>query len=119
MQWDSAFVNGLPLAQWIDITFIDKQYEYLHRLAQHVIAIAPSTGEAERNLSLYNDIHANERNRLATSKVDKLVFIVHNVRLFNRIDEIKLEADDDGSDDDNHLNTKTVPSAIYPTLTIN
>jgi hypothetical protein len=73
------------------------------------IAIAPSTGDTERNWSLYNDIHINERNRLATSKVDKLVFIVHNVRLFNRIDEIKLEADDAGSDDDNHLNTKTVP----------
>ena len=61
----------------------------LRRLAIQVLAQCASNSSLERNWSTYKYVHSTCRNRLLSSRADKLVYLYCNNRLVS-----KLESDD-------------------------
>lgn len=59
----------------------------LAEIAKKVLSQPISSSSAERNWSTYSYIHNVKRNRLNSSRADKLVFIHSNIRLLSRFSE--------------------------------
>ena len=48
--------------------------------SSYLLRIPLSSASAERNFSSFSTIHTKKRNRLTTSRAEKLVYVYHNLR---------------------------------------
>jgi Protein of unknown function (DUF 659)/hAT family C-terminal dimerisation region len=77
--WDTQVIQQVHARIWW--TQFDCE---LSVLAQELLSIMPSSGAAERNWSTFGFIHSKLRNRLRNPRVEKLVYLYTNGRIFNR-----------------------------------
>jgi len=80
-RWNLAVTDN-PLRPWKTM-LRDPQYRVLAELAIQTLTIPTGIASVERSVSTLRRVHTWERNRLAPARVDKLVFIHHNLRLLS------------------------------------
>ncbi|KAG7544115.1 hypothetical protein ISN45_Aa07g039810 [Arabidopsis thaliana x Arabidopsis arenosa] len=73
----------------------------LQKLATRVLALTSSSSGCERNWSSFEAIHTKKRNRLDVNRLNSLVYVQFNARLFNKHKKIKEKAIDVIIDDGN------------------
>lgn len=56
--------------------------QVIQRIATRILSVPPSSAASERNWSLFNITHSLRRNRLQKQRVEKLIFVRSNLRLF-------------------------------------
>lgn len=56
--------------------------QVIQTIATRILSVPPSSAASERNWSLFSITHSLRRNRLQKQRVEKLVFIRSNLRLF-------------------------------------
>jgi len=61
----------------------DPKYRKLAELALETLTVPTGIAGVERSVSALRRIHTWERNRLAPSRVDKLVFVHQNLRMLD------------------------------------
>ncbi|AQK99346.1 hAT transposon superfamily protein [Zea mays] len=61
----------------------------LQKMATRILSLTSSSSGCERNWSGFEGIHTKKRNRLATTRLNKLVYIQFNNRLMNNREKIK------------------------------
>ncbi|CAA7021475.1 unnamed protein product [Microthlaspi erraticum] len=75
----------------------------LQKLAKRILALTSSSSGCERNWSCFGAIHTKKRNRLDVSRLNSLVYVQFNARLFKKqkkIREGKIDIIyDDGNED--------------------
>ncbi|KAL1207419.1 hypothetical protein V5N11_007013 [Cardamine amara subsp. amara] len=75
----------------------------LQKLATRILALTSSSSGCERNWSSFEGIHTKKRNRLDVNRLNSLVYVQFNAKLFNKQKKIKEKnADvifDDGNED--------------------
>jgi hypothetical protein len=82
LNWQSA-ISIQDITVWWKSCFSDKPE--LLQLTVNTLSISPTSGAAERNWSAFRFIHCQRRNRLSTERVDKLVYLYWNLRMFRGI----------------------------------
>lgn len=82
LNWQSA-MSMQDITVWWKSCFSDMPE--LLQLAVYALSISPTSGAAERNWSAFGFIHCQRRNRLSTERVDKLVYLYWNLRMFRGI----------------------------------
>ncbi|CAD6223339.1 unnamed protein product [Miscanthus lutarioriparius] len=60
----------------------------LQKLATRILSLTSSSSGCERNWSTFEMIHTKKRNRLTTTRLNKLVFIQFNSKLLNKKERI-------------------------------
>uniref|UniRef100_K3Y297 HAT C-terminal dimerisation domain-containing protein n=1 Tax=Setaria italica TaxID=4555 RepID=K3Y297_SETIT len=60
----------------------------LQKLATRILSLTSSSSGCERNWSTFEMIHTKKRNRLTTTRLNKLVFIQFNSKLINKKERI-------------------------------
>jgi hypothetical protein len=83
LNWQSAR-SMKDITVWWKSCFSDTK-PHLYQLAVFALSISPTSGAAERNWSAFGFIHCQKRNRLSTERVDKLVYMYWNLRMFRGI----------------------------------
>jgi len=73
-------LGGDPRRPWRTMA-LDPKYRTMANLALRTLSIPSGTGGVERSVSGLRRVHTWERNRLAPSRVDRLVFVHENLRL--------------------------------------
>lgn len=87
------FIN-IYVVQWWD-SYGDEVPE-LQAFAIRVLGLTCSASACERNWSTFNQVHTKRRNRLSTSKMNDLVYIMYNRRLkYNFMKKLSLKDEDD------------------------
>ncbi|ONM39222.1 hypothetical protein ZEAMMB73_Zm00001d043844 [Zea mays] len=61
----------------------------LQKMATRILSLTSSSSGCERNWSGFEGIHTKKRNRLTTTRLNKLVYIQFNNRLMNNREKIK------------------------------
>ncbi|AQL02955.1 hAT transposon superfamily protein [Zea mays] len=61
----------------------------LQKMATRILSLTSSSSGCERNWSGFEGIHTKKRNRLTTTRLNKLVYIQFNNRLMNKREKIK------------------------------
>ncbi|XP_021305486.1 uncharacterized protein LOC8072840 [Sorghum bicolor] len=61
----------------------------LQKMATRILSLTSSASGCERNWSGFEAIHTKRRNRLTTTRLNKLVYIQFNSKLLNRREKIK------------------------------
>ncbi|ESQ30701.1 hypothetical protein EUTSA_v10012177mg, partial [Eutrema salsugineum] len=86
----------------------------LQRLATRIFALTSSSSGCERNWSSFEGIHTKKRNRLDVNRLNNIVYVQFNARLFNKHKKIREKNCDvifeDGNED---TNMKTMPLIIF------
>jgi len=72
--------QGDPRGPWRTMA-LDPKYRTFANLALRTLSVPSGTGGVERSVSGLRRVHTWERNRLAPSRVDRLVFVHENLRL--------------------------------------
>jgi hypothetical protein len=67
-----------PLMFW---STYGSSYPSLRPIAKRIFSLVPTAASAERNWSSHGFIHSKDRNRLASTKVDKLVYLFVNSKM--------------------------------------
>lgn len=68
----------------------------LMMFATKILGLTCSASACERNWSTFNQVHTKRRNRLTTSKMNSLVYIMYNKKLKRKfVSKKKLGEDDD------------------------
>jgi hypothetical protein len=75
-RWELATGQFLDASKWWDDS--DGSYD-LKRVAKYALAINPTIGASERDWSTHSFIPTKLRNRLTWDRVEKLVYIHHNI----------------------------------------
>jgi len=78
-RWNLELTDN-PIRPWKTM-LRDPKYRALAELAIETLTIPTGIAGVERSVSTLRRVHTWERNRLAPARVDKLVFIHHNLRL--------------------------------------
>ncbi|XP_010515604.1 PREDICTED: uncharacterized protein LOC104791416 [Camelina sativa] len=73
----------------------------LQKLATRVLALTSSSSGCERNWSSFEAIHTKKRNKLMVNRLNSLVYVQFNARLFNKHKKIKEKLVDVIIDDGN------------------
>ncbi|XP_008663987.1 uncharacterized protein [Zea mays] len=63
----------------------------LQKMATRILSLTSSSSGCERNWSGFEGIHTKKRNRLTTTRLNKLVYIQFNNRLMNNREKIKVK----------------------------
>ena len=70
-----------------------------------ILGLTCSASACERNWSTFNQVHTKRRNRLATSRMNSLVYIMYNKKLWH-----KHLMKQSSKEEDDPLVIKTLPS---------
>lgn len=73
----------LMIVDWWE-SFGDEVPE-LRLFAMKVLSLICSASACERNWSTFNQVHTKKRNRLSTSKMNSLVYIMYNKKMETQI----------------------------------
>ena len=84
--------------------------EALAPVASIILQIPPTSAASERNWSLFGNTHTKVRKRLTNARVEKLVAIRANLRLFEPDTEPSSTTLDSDTDDDNNSDVEEVNS---------
>ena len=76
------------------------------KIAATVLSLPTTSAATERSFSAFEGVHTKKRNRLTNARIEKLVFIRHNMRLLTNCEEqpgnihtTENETSDDSEDD--------------------
>ncbi|KAF0725759.1 Uncharacterized protein FWK35_00031158 [Aphis craccivora] len=103
--------NSITAANWWKGNFKNKSV--LADVAEVLLTLPSSTGCAERNWSVWGNIHSKNHNKLKTSTTGKLASVYHNIRLLKNM-EIDTEDPDmkKKKDFDNFDESKSGPLSL-------
>jgi len=76
--------NSITAANWWKCNFKNKSV--LADIAEVLLTLPSSTACAERNWSVWGNIHSKNRNKLKTSTTGKLASVYHNLRLLKNME---------------------------------
>ncbi|KAL5555963.1 hypothetical protein UlMin_038199 [Ulmus minor] len=88
----NSYKTRTPMAWWDQ--FGDETQE-LKSLAMRILRLTCSSSACERNWSTFNQVHTKRRNRLTTTKLNSLVYIMYNKKLKLRYMKIRSTTKDE------------------------
>ena len=78
-RWNLALLDD-PRRPWMTMA-MDVKYRTFAELALQTLSVPTGIAAVERTVSALRRVHTWERNRLAPSRVDKLVYVHQNLRM--------------------------------------